>query len=75
MIRDYNQNIYFAEQESFNRTDIINIYQDPQKKGIQRNSIYFLDGCHILALEKDSNNDQDDRFTEVKKSFFILDNL
>ena len=56
MLRDYNSCIYFAERESHNCTDIVCI---DLKDGIgfeNRNIIYSLDGCQIIALEKDASN-------------------
>ena len=75
MIRDYNQNLYFAEQEGSNRTDIINVFLDPET-GINRKAIHHLHGCSIVAMEIDGSNLQNDRGeAEVKKSILILDSL
>ena len=39
MIRGYNQNLYFAEKDSSNRTEIINIYQEtPEEESFQLES-------------------------------------
>jgi hypothetical protein len=55
MIRDYNQNLYFAEQDGKNRTEIINIFMDADT-GLNRKVIYYLHGCQIIALELNNSN-------------------
>lgn len=82
MIRGYNQNIYFAEKDGSDRTEIVNIFLDANETtqkgdlhGVRKETIYTMPASQVIALELDTSNVQDDFERKVPNSIFIIDSL
>ena len=84
MIRGYNQNLYFAQEVNSNQHEIVNISLDPvgavsmqgdNSRGVKKEIIHTLHGCHLVALEIDNSNVQDESKGQVRNSLFIFDSL